>query len=364
MVMMGSIFSMWGWNSFGKTARPRRAAAQPVRRAPMPYWIVTVALAAALPAAAEPPRLGLPLACEPGRTCFVQHYVDVAPGISPQDFRCGHSTYQGHSGTDFRVLSAAAARQGIAVLAAAGGIVKGRRDGMADGFPRETGRDAIAGRECGNGIVIDHGDGWETQYCHMRQGSVRVETGQEVERGTALGEVGYSGLADSAHLHLTVRHQTRVIDPFTGRSPDGTCQRTPGETRALFDDNVIQAFPYTDGDFLQTGFAGRTVTWAELELDHTVGAPISPASDALIFFARMTHLRSGDRVRLIVSGPGGFALDVPGTSVDRDKAIYIAHAGKKRTHKRWPSGLYSGEARLIRDGAEIRMSRQTISMPE
>jgi hypothetical protein len=358
---MGLPFALalkWHW--IGPTANPCRRGVQLLRAVPC---ALIIAIAGGLPAAAEAPRLGLPLACEPLKTCFVQHYVDAAPDGGTQDFRCGHATYKGHTGVDFRILSAAAARQGVSVIAAAPGVVKSKRDGMADGFPRETGRDAIRRRECGNGVVLDHGDGWETQYCHLRQGSVRVGVGQKVERGTPLGEVGYSGLADSAHLHLSVRHQGRTIDPFTGRHPDGTCSREEAPGSALFDDAVIRAFPYADGNFLQIGFVGRVVGWAELERDHTAGQEITPQSDALIFFARLTHTRGGDRVQLEVTGPDGFAISSPGTVIERDKAIFVAHAGSKRTSPRWPAGIYKGEAALVRDGVAVRSARAAFVMP-
>jgi murein DD-endopeptidase MepM/ murein hydrolase activator NlpD len=337
----------------------------PGRPLPSLVMVFVLALTAAQPARAEAPRLGLPLACEPQKTCFVQHYVDVAPEAGTQDYRCGHSTYKGHTGVDFRILSAAAARQGVAVLAAAPGTVTRKRDGMVDSFPRETasGKDGLKGVECGNAVVIDHGDGWETQYCHLRQGSVKVEIGQKVERGAPLGDVGFSGLADTAHLHLTVRHQGRTIDPFTGRSPDGTCWREGATTASLFDEAVTSAFPYRDGAILQLGFASRPVSWAELEHDHNAAQPVGTDSDAVVFFARITHLRGGDKVQLTVTGPGGFFVESPGAVVDRDKAIFIAHAGKKRTAPRWAEGTYTGEVRIVRDGAVVARDSRFVTLP-
>ena len=32
-----------------------------------------------------------------------------------------------------------------------------------------------AGAGGGNSVVVDHADGWQTQYSHMRKGSVRVK---------------------------------------------------------------------------------------------------------------------------------------------------------------------------------------------
>ena len=56
------------------------------------------------PAAAEPPKLSLPIACEVGKTCFVQKYVDVEPGPEVKDHACGTATDDGHTGTDIRLI--------------------------------------------------------------------------------------------------------------------------------------------------------------------------------------------------------------------------------------------------------------------
>ena len=75
------------------------------------------------------------------------------------------------------------------------------------------------GRDCGNGVVIDHDDGWQTQYCHLRRGSVGVTRGQAVARGDRLGVVGMSGRTQFPHLHLSVRRDGAVIDPFAPSDP-------------------------------------------------------------------------------------------------------------------------------------------------
>ena len=55
-------------------------------------------------------QLGLPIACEPGRTCYIQNYTDVDPSASARDYKCGTLTYDGHNGTDFRLPSLASQR--------------------------------------------------------------------------------------------------------------------------------------------------------------------------------------------------------------------------------------------------------------
>src|SRR5262245_24798549 len=130
-------------------------------------------------------ELGVPIACELGKDCFLQQYVDRDPGPGIKDYACGAVTYDGHKGTDIRVRTTADVQKHVAVLAAASGIVIGVRDGMRDHLVRtQEDRAAVADHECGNGVRIDHGDGWQTQYCHLRQASVRVNKGQQIAAGT------------------------------------------------------------------------------------------------------------------------------------------------------------------------------------
>src|SRR5262249_323708 len=131
--------------------------------------------------------------------------------------------YDKHNGIDIRLLDMAAQKRGVAVLAAAPGRVARLRDGVQDISIRTPGAPSVDGRECGNGVVIDHGGGWETQYCHLAQGSVRVKVGETVKAGTPLGLVGLSGDTEFPHLHITVRHAGQVVDPF---APVGTAAGT------------------------------------------------------------------------------------------------------------------------------------------
>jgi murein DD-endopeptidase MepM/ murein hydrolase activator NlpD len=174
----------------------------------------TAVLAPAAATQAAPPRLSLPLACSLGKTCEIQHYVDRDPGPGTRDYRCGPQTYDGHNGIDIRLMDMAAQRRGVNVLAAAAGRVARLRDGVAERVVGQPGAADVNTQECGNGVVIDHGDGWETQYCHMARGSVVVKVGQQVAAGAPLGRVGLSGKTEFPHLHLTVRHGAQVVDPF------------------------------------------------------------------------------------------------------------------------------------------------------
>ena len=164
-----------------------------MRRALTPFL-----LALAPPAGAF--ELALPLDCRLGDSCYIQQFPDHDPGPGATDFTCGPLSYDGHDGTDIALPSRAAMAAGVAVLAAAPGVVKGVRDGVEDFIA------AIPGKESGNGVVIDHGDGWETQYCHLRRGSVRVKAGERVAAGQALGFVIVSdGFSTTGRLYNGTR---------------------------------------------------------------------------------------------------------------------------------------------------------------
>jgi hypothetical protein len=313
-------------------------------------------------ARADTLQLALPIDCMPGKTCFVQNYVDVDPGPSARDFTCGSATFDGHKGVDIRVLSLEAAQTGVTVLAAAPGIVKALRDGMPDRLVRsEADRAAVRDRECGNGVVLDHGAGWETQYCHMRQGSIAVAKGQQVAAGTPLGAVGWSGLTQFAHVHLEVRRQGVVVDPFTGAGIDGTCT-ADGQTAlntALWVPDVMTGLGPPATTIIETGFAGGPVKPDVLENGRSSMPPVTPEAAALVFFARLINLREGDRLRFDVQGLDGFSVQSTTEPIDRNKATFVAFAGKQRRGPAWPAGVYTGKVEVLRNGAVIATNEGT-----
>jgi murein DD-endopeptidase MepM/ murein hydrolase activator NlpD len=313
-------------------------------------------------AAQQPPSLSLPIDCAIGKDCFIQQYTDVDPGAGQKDYRCGIATYEGHKGTDFRVLSVKAAEAGVRVLASAAGRVKGVRDGVEDRLVAgEADRQAVKDRECGNGVVLDHGGGWETQYCHMRKGTIAVRSGQAVEAGAPLGMVGYSGEAQFAHVHLSVRKDGAVVDPFLGDAVSGKCMlQNTQQISGLWQQNVWRNIPYSDGQIIETGFATRPIATADVE---TGGIePPAANSPALVFYARAINMRAGDSVRMSVEGPGGFQVASPGEPVDRTKAQYVGIAGKKRNGAPWASGPYRGVAEVIRGGQVVGKAEQVFEL--
>ena len=74
-------------------------------------------------------RFGLPIACTPKQDCWLQNYPDRDRGPDISDFACGRQSYDGHDGTDIRLLDTQSKAD---VIAAAAGTVKAVRDGEPD----------------------------------------------------------------------------------------------------------------------------------------------------------------------------------------------------------------------------------------
>jgi hypothetical protein len=56
----------------------------------------------------------------------------------------------------------------------------------------------------GNHVVIETSDGDCVVLAHLRRGSVRVRTGEQVAAGVAVAQCGNSGNSSEPHLHLHV----------------------------------------------------------------------------------------------------------------------------------------------------------------
>jgi len=110
------------------------------------------------------PRFSLPIDCEIGVSCVIQNYIDRDPTPGHTDYRCGHLSYDKHKGTDIRIRDLVAMRRGVAVLAAADGVVKAARDDIDDVNVRVAGAESVRDRKAGNAVVLTHGDGYETIY--------------------------------------------------------------------------------------------------------------------------------------------------------------------------------------------------------
>lgn len=312
----------------------------------------------ALPGAAgaAPPELRAPILCDPGRDCWVSTFFDHDSGPGHEDHACGPVTYDGHGGIDFAIPNLADMERGVPVVAAADGVVIGTRDSMPDVSIRDIEPGSLGGKDCGNGVRIDHGDGWHTQYCHLKRGSIQVKSKQRVQAGTPLGLVGLSGRTEHPHVHLSLSKGDSKIDPYTGTAEGAGCG-TQGES--LWHPSVLEDFPYRTGLVRDLIFSLSVPERREVKAG-TAGRSEGPAeAEALVLWVEtMANLRD-HTIEMTIHAPGGQL--VAEKTYDQPKVYAFARIGRKRPEAGWPAGRYVGEVK-IRDGAGAITDRRRIAI--
>ncbi|MDD3311368.1 M23 family metallopeptidase [Pseudodesulfovibrio sp.] len=322
--------------------RPRRH----IFAAILPSVLCLVLLSASAGQALE---LSQPIRCDYGVGCFVQNYVDVDPSPDAADFTCGALTYDGHKGTDFRIPWADY-RKGVEVLAAAPGAVLRVRDSVEDRDARGH-EEEVRPYGLGNAVIIEHEDGYQTVYAHMKQGSVRVKEGDRVERGQVLGLVGLSGLTVFPHLHFGVTRDGHAVCPFLGRQADlpALCGTPPDPLWG----------PKVRIGYIPTGLIRATFLDARPEFPAVLREPekttLRADSSAIVFAVAVFGTRAGDRVEMRILDPLGRVVSRADSPIEKTQAQRLIYIGKRLEDpkKPWLAGTYQGEYRLLRGGKTV-----------
>lgn len=310
--------------------------------------LVFALLAAAAPAPEVGPGFLFPAKCEFGKSCLIQKYFDHDPSAGRRDYSCGQLTTNGHDGTDIRVRTLADMRSGVTIVAAKEGRVLRVRDGEPD-----TGSGARAegdGKDAGNGVVIDHGDGWETQYSHMGQGSLKVRPGQKVAAGEPLGSIGLSGNSEFPHLHFTVRKDGVAVDPFLPLGASANCG-SAASAPSLWERATAVRLAYAPAGAISAGLASAVPPRGVMERDPPP-ALVDPRGP-IILWVDVFGAKAGDRQEFTILAPDGAVLHRQADVLTDGGLSWFTYSGKRPGVGTWPKGLYTGRYRLSRGDKAI-----------
>jgi hypothetical protein len=301
-------------------------------------------------------QLGSPVDCLIGEDCFVQQMPDIDPNGQALDPTCGGATNNGHDGWDIRVRSFKDIARPTRVIAVADGIVLRIRDGVADRIHDHEADKDMKGRECGNGVIMEHAGGLVSQSCHLKNGSIGVAPGTRLKKGAILGLVGASGLAEFPHVHLSVRRDGKPIDPLTGRFLGVTDEACGDTTKGLFEPTVRDSLKKSTSAILSIGLANARPALSRLVRD---GDPAVPTIfEPLIAWVWAINVEKDSAFKMRLIDPDGkIIMDTETKSVASRKANYLAYAGERYVQRK---GIYELKVDLNSGAQTIRSSAQSI----
>ena len=312
--------------------------------------LLSASLCSAQPDAAlnGAPQLILPVDCVVGKNCLIQKLVDHDPGPGRSDYRCGNLTTDGHDGVDIRLRTMKDMADGYTVIAAAAGTVLRTRDGEPDVSSRiRTDRN---GKDAGNGVVIDHGNGWESQYSHLKLGSIAVRPGQKVERGDRLGLIGMSGNSEFPHLHFSVRLRGKAVDPYIGRAAPSKCNANDA-SGGMWTPATARSLAYTPTILIAAGLASQVPprSVAERTQVPTIEGRYAP----LLLWVDLIGAKAGDVQEFGLTGPDGESIHMQTVRIEDGGLSWFAFSGKRPPDGGWIPGRYTGRYVLKRNGGVL-----------
>ncbi|ARN84694.1 LysM peptidoglycan-binding domain-containing M23 family metallopeptidase [Candidatus Nucleicultrix amoebiphila] len=105
----------------------------------------------------------------------------------------------------FNQSTEGAKNDGINIKASRGTKILAIEDGVIEYSANEV-------RGFGNIILINHGGGWKSAYCHADK--VLIKQGDRVTKGQTIATVGSSGFVNTPQLHFELRKNAKPHDPL------------------------------------------------------------------------------------------------------------------------------------------------------
>ena len=294
-----------------------------------------------------PPELLFPLTCDAPANCIPLVYADHLPGPGVQDYNCGLNAREQSGVTHIALRSLAEVDLNISVLAAARGKVRGTRDGIRDEGPELRDANGKPPPFCGNAVEIIHEGGWISRYCHMREGSVLVKAGDDLQAGDVIGYAGWSGKAPLPGLGFRLKHENIILDPFTGKSLGENCT---AKGKPLWTGIPAKAKEYEDIIVIDAGFSATPQPLLpDIIRGYHRQTTLPATAPSLVFWALIGNVVPGEQRTLQIVGPDD-KIVAEQKHTERDiNPVMLLHTGAMRPKQGWLPGTYSASIVISRE---------------
>lgn len=164
--------------------------------------------------------------------------------------------------------------------------------------------------------------------------------------------VGASGLASFPHVHMSIRYQGEIVDPFVGLNANSVCNV---KRHSLWEEPL----DYVPTGAIRAGFSTEPPTLNQLWQGEFYDRQLPQDMPAILFWVHAFGTLKGDVVHFKLTAPNGEAIADNEQILDTSNRSWMGYVGKRNTRDR-PilPGVWRGHYQLRRgDRLLIDLSR-------
>lgn len=278
-----------------------------------------------------------------------KNFVDMQSGSCMIDYNGGWHTYDGHNGMDILTAPYVWQRKNnneVYAIAAAPGIIVGKRDGGFDGNCSWTNPPWVGAGASGNFIAVLHADGTTVSYYkHLKMGSlVKKDSGEYVNTGDILGVIASSGRSTAPHLHFEVHvawgdddnPDGILIEPFAGPENPSTDVSLWSNQPSYEEPAILGIESHTNDPDMYTSGCDSSIDLSTLRNSYSAGQSVH-------FRAFFRDWTDGSSVQAFLVRPDGSAF-TDWQSVDNgDDYVYNCNSSRaeywRMSYVNWAKSL-------------------------
>ncbi len=294
-------------------------------------------------------KFNTPIQCKIGEDCFLLNQLEKVG--------CGQLPFSTKDGVMFIAKHDALVRDGIKILASQNGKVKAVRSNVDD-----QDKSTVSIAPCGNGIIVTHANGYETQYCYLHKDTIKLKKGDKVKEGQELGLMGMSGNINYPAMLFTLKRKNKHIDPFTNNHKSEDC--VYNHDKSLWNPETIKTMIHSETIITNYGFTTEEPEIAKARNGDYNTMTIAGNTNIIGYFIDLIGVYEGDLIIIEMLSPDGYKIvSYQKKFVDFNPRAF-AHIVYKNQSQKLNEGEYKISFKLLRQGSIIIEKQDSLNIRE